>query len=99
MLITHLPTPPAKTFRPYTTLFRSQQQHSGQHIVGQKQYELTNHLGNVQVTVSDLPYKHGNDTITRISPALKAVYDYYPLDRKSTRLNSSHVASSYAVVC
>src|SRR5690625_3547259 len=78
MLITHLPTPPAKTFRPYTTLFRSQQQHSGQHIVGQKQYELTNHLGNVQVTVSDLPYKHGNDTITRISPALKAVYDYYP---------------------
>src|SRR5690625_1405801 len=55
-----------------------QQQHSGQHLMGQKQYELTNHLGNVQVTVSDLPYKHGNDTIARISPALKAVYDYYP---------------------
>src|SRR5690625_5240138 len=55
-----------------------QQQHSGQHLVGQKQYELTNHLGNVQVTVSDLPYKLGNDTLTRISPALKAVYDYYP---------------------
>src|SRR5690625_529598 len=55
-----------------------QQQHSGQHLMGQKQYELTNHLGNVQVTVSDLPYKHGNDTMTHISPALKAVYDYYP---------------------
>jgi len=55
-----------------------QQQHSGQHLVGQKQYELTNHLGNVQVTVSDLPYKHGDDTMTHISPALKAVYDYYP---------------------
>src|SRR5690625_3147704 len=54
------------------------QSHSGQHLVGQKQYELTNHLGNVQVTVSDLPYKHGNDTITRVSPALKSVYDYYP---------------------
>src|SRR5690554_3679885 len=55
-----------------------QQQHSGQHLIGQKQYELTNHLGNVQVTVSDLPYKHENDTMTHISPALKAVYDYYP---------------------
>src|SRR5690625_7826471 len=46
-----------------------QQQHSGQHLIGQKQYELTNHLGNVQVTVSDLPYKHENDTMTHISPA------------------------------
>src|SRR5690625_4811375 len=55
-----------------------QQQHSGQHLMGQKQYELTNHRGDVQVTVSDLPYKHGNDTMTHISPALKAVYDYYP---------------------
>src|SRR5690606_21717729 len=54
------------------------QSHSGQHLIGQKQYELTNHLGNVQVTVSDLPYKLGNDTMTHISPALKAVYDYYP---------------------
>src|SRR5690625_390199 len=55
-----------------------QQQHSGQHLINQKQYELTNHLGNVQVTVRDLPYKHENDTMTHISPALKAVYDYYP---------------------
>src|SRR5690606_41199455 len=25
--------------------------------------------------------------------------EYYPIDRKSTRLNSSHVKSSYAVFC
>src|SRR5690625_4753177 len=62
----------------YSQPFWMNQSHTGQHLIGQKQYELTNHLGNVQVTVSDLPYKHGNDTITRISPALKAVYDYYP---------------------
>src|SRR5690625_6685637 len=31
----------------------------------------------------------------------KALLDYgvHPIDRKSTRLNSSHVASSYAVFC
>src|SRR5690625_7113092 len=30
---------------------------------------------------------------------LSGVEKIYPIDRKSTRLNSSHVAISYAVVC
>src|SRR5690554_1699646 len=52
--------------------------HKGQHLIGQKQYELSNHLGNVQVTVSDLPFKQKvNDTLV-YSTALKSVYDYYP---------------------
>jgi hypothetical protein len=48
------------------------------HQIGRKQYELTNHLGNVQATVSDLPYPFGEYQIERYHPALPATYDYYP---------------------
>ncbi|MFA6057866.1 MAG: RHS repeat-associated core domain-containing protein [Taibaiella sp.] len=51
------------------------------HQVGQKQYELTNHLGNVQATVSDLPSfyaANAGDTIRQHFPALVTAYDYYP---------------------
>jgi RHS repeat-associated protein len=49
-----------------------------QHLAGQKQYELTNHLGNVQATISDLPVKVGEAHTECHAPALPAVYDYYP---------------------
>jgi hypothetical protein len=49
-----------------------------QHLVGQKQYELSNHLGNVQATISDLPVKVGEAHTEYHAPALPAVYDYYP---------------------
>ena len=51
------------------------------HILGNRLYELTSHLGNVQAMVSDkrreatLP---GNDTVDRYRPVLQAAYDYYP---------------------
>jgi hypothetical protein len=49
------------------------------HQVGQKQYELTNHLGNVQATISDLPVLQGPENeVVRHAPALASVYDYYP---------------------
>jgi hypothetical protein len=50
------------------------------HLIGQKQYELTNHLGNVQATLTDLPYWAANDTglVLRKSVAIAAAYDYYP---------------------
>jgi hypothetical protein len=49
-----------------------------QHLAGQKQYEFTNHLGNVQATISDLPVKVGEAHTEYHAPALPAVYDYYP---------------------
>ena len=55
-----------------------------QHLLGQKQYELTNHLGNVQATLSDKRYVKtlsGNGTTaTRdyFNAAIVAAYDYYP---------------------
>ena len=51
------------------------------HTLGQKQYELTNHLGNVQATLSDYPAYHPvgyGDTIREHNPALVTAYDYYP---------------------
>lgn len=44
------------------------------HIVGQKRYELSNHLGNVMAVVSDKITEQG----TNKRAALRAAYDYYP---------------------
>lgn len=52
-----------------------------QHMIGTKQYELTNHLGNVQATVSD--HRRGLDTNSDYNKDIfladiKSAYDYYP---------------------
>ena len=44
------------------------------HIIGQKRYELSNHLGNVMAVVSDKVVETGTST----RAALRAAYDYYP---------------------
>jgi RHS repeat-associated protein len=56
------------------------------HTLGQKQYEVTNHLGNVLSTISDNRYEKmlgtGSgptlDTVKIFAPAITASYDYYP---------------------
>jgi RHS repeat-associated protein len=49
------------------------------HQIGMKQYELSNHLGNVQATVTDLPHTLLNDDIIMgHTPAIASAYDYYP---------------------
>jgi hypothetical protein len=52
-----------------------------QHLTGQKQYELTDHLGDVLATVSDA--RQPNDTVSGhtiswYKPVVKTAYDYYP---------------------
>lgn len=53
-----------------------------QHTVGQKQYELTNQLGNVQATISDKRFpkiKTGtNNEVGYYNAVIPAAYDYYP---------------------
>jgi RHS repeat-associated protein len=51
-----------------------------QHQIGQRQYELTNHLGNVQATVSDnrVEVADGTDTIRKYKAMVASAYDYYP---------------------
>src|SRR3712207_8358023 len=90
--------PPRSTLFPYTTLFRSR--------VDQEVRPgpvPARHQG-VDATVHRL-LEHGPHRPVRVAPArdraeaLVAVDVEPELDRKSTRLNSSHANISYAVFC
>src|SRR5690349_23409337 len=88
--------PPRSTLFPYTTLFRS-----GAFIW--LQHAAYGALLGVVVTgsvavVPRLSFIHGSDASTA-SPVAAPVRRVLPGDRKSTRLNSSHVEISYAVFC
>src|SRR5258708_26480052 len=77
--------PPRSTLFPYTTLFRSNQQHTGR---TQSRETVSQVLARIRQTArnSDLP------SLTRGRSRMRE-------DRKSTRLNSSHQIISYAVFC
>src|SRR5690349_23751956 len=80
--------PPRSTLFPYTTLFRSA-------AVG----ELADNLGvaaavEVLQQQTELPGQAGEGT-----EGHDVEQGHVPGDRKSTRLNSSHVEISYAVFC
>src|SRR5690606_40890396 len=102
---TILRRPPTATLFPYTTLFRSQRHvHRVLHAVAVgDQVELA-HLG-IQRLLGDA--LHGAlvdhpvmDEIGTMVPSSFMISQITPLaskDRKSTRLNSSHVKISYAV--
>src|SRR2546426_3533397 len=84
--------PPRSTLFPYTTLFRSQE-----HPVGTGPYKLVKW---------DRKHEHllvRNDDYWGAKPYYKYVririIPEQATDRKSTRLNSSHLVISYAVFC
>src|SRR5690554_7630670 len=86
--------PPRSTLFPYTTLFRSET-------------EMTDKLDDkvVQGWRDGIPLKRGGAPIDVANACLFLASDLSAyitgqvLDRKSTRLNSSHVRISYAVFC
>src|SRR2546430_14912613 len=98
--------PPRSTLFPYTTLFRSQFRGSGDGIVTRRGEDLFDHVGGFEpdrklVPGAVMPGAGEEGCIrgqergrgeTEIAPAVRAA-----LDRKSTRLNSSHSQISYAV--
>src|SRR5690625_5638421 len=88
-----LPPPPRSTLFPYTTLFRSG--------VATRQFTYRNN--HMQPPTSELYVElTGPDQQVWIwgdAHADNAVRGSAWEDRKSTRLNSSHVAISYAVFC
>src|SRR5207253_10279815 len=100
----HPPPPPTPTLFPYTTLFRSQ---AGGHVV----IGVPNQHLRVQprrpvdaaapaalALVPGQAAEHiANDRLGH-DPQPSTACSIQP-DRKSTRLNSSHVAISYAVFC
>src|SRR2546426_3629234 len=75
--------PPRSTLFPYTTLFRSLLQ-----LFKSRLQALRQHAG----------LRHGGHEIGISGPARQHVH-VDVTDRKSTRLNSSHLVISYAVFC
>src|SRR5256885_3790999 len=92
--------PPRSTLFPYTTLFRSQ--HPCQQDMGDlEEMESIQESSEYDWMVVDTAM----DVIIGLSAALGTTFGELwkifekPIDRKSTRLNSSHLVISYAVFC
>src|SRR5438874_10473887 len=89
--------PPGSTLFPYTTLFRSRTVEDGRGCAAL--YRL---LPSSTVLYGDRSQDHRRDE-ARAARALQKAGGQLPAppvqDRKSTRLNSSHVEISYAVFC
>src|SRR2546426_6934122 len=79
--------PPRSTLFPYTTLFRSETHVARdlvRHVGVDREPEAPEHLDVERVVVRPLAARQDGRQL---------------LDRKSTRLNSSHLVISYAVFC
>src|SRR5438067_8547650 len=91
-----LPPPPRSTLFPYTTLFRSNlhfnynRSHTQLSNLYQNNLNVAGQAG-ITGTAQD-PFDYG-------VPVLSFTNFQSARDRKSTRLNSSHVSISYAVFC
>src|SRR3712207_8977751 len=89
--------PPRSTLFPYTTLFRSGTMAAFGLVAGQTAHVLLVHLGLMaSEVVAALRCWLGVIVVDDVA-ALPA--DEPGVDRKSTRLNSSHANISYAVFC
>src|SRR2546430_9195649 len=95
--------PPRSTLFPYTTLFRSRGGSPMSSHIARKVVQYFQKRGQIPEVADNLSDRE-NEVLTylakgyrwRIAPATR----HYPaLDRKSTRLNSSHSQISYAVFC
>src|SRR5437660_6230123 len=82
-----IPRPPRSTLFPYTTLFRS---HPGAMLTA------AHRLHAVENPARAFCHRRGNRQHGGLAGVRRKLVHQ---DRKSTRLNSSHVAISYAVFC
>src|SRR5207253_7207320 len=99
-----VPQPPPSPPFPYTPLFRSRGQiHQSLHGVGHVRSAsriAPSSLGlrSLWAWENDAPFRPVRCNL--LNPKIAIFFtSRLPLDRKSTRLNSSHVAISYAVFC
>src|SRR3712207_7158459 len=84
--------PPRSTLFPYTTLFRSE---AGTGDVS----NATGHMRQIRAEIAKLAALP-EDELYVAAKELQAPYELVKeVDRKSTRLNSSHANISYAVFC
>src|SRR5438477_3763242 len=91
--------PPRSTLFPYTTLFRSEQQMSGVDNLNYMYSLNAGSSGAMSLTVNfDVKSDPNTDLMLAQMRETQAA-SQLPQDRKSTRLNSSHMSISYAVFC
>src|SRR3712207_8604001 len=88
--------PPRSTHFPYTTLFRSGL-HVGDEALGRDPRERGCHLGLARECAGASLLREQVERQRGVPAGGEAAGDR--ADRKSTRLNSSHANSSYAVLC
>src|SRR5690606_42130384 len=97
------PRPPRSTRLPYTTLFRSERDdaHRPHDLVDRRQICERLNIGRLEERrLADGRINQPPPLAQlRAAPGERAVFVEAPRDRKSTRLNSSHVKISYAVFC
>src|SRR5256885_4613358 len=93
--------PPRSTLFPYTTLFRSSAPGGNERAPAKDWLKLADEFYVASVDTSNggvgIPMIWGIDAMHGHSNIVGAVL--FPQDRKSTRLNSSHLVISYAVFC
>src|SRR2546426_3741521 len=88
--------PPRSTLFPYTTLFRSRRRNLGMSQVSIRPATASDHAAVLaladRLPAFGPPTRPASEIVDRERAALAT-------DRKSTRLNSSHLVISYAVFC
>src|SRR5690349_21991675 len=84
--------PPRSTLFPYTTLFRS--------VLPQQEYQWISEHEHHQETQRNAEHRrHAEEAHGLLRHGTAGIPKFDDEDRKSTRLNSSHVEISYAVFC
>src|SRR2546430_3721851 len=88
--------PPRSTLFPYTTLFRSRERDAAKEVA-----RLELQLAQQNVAVFQSQFAEGKLNLREVEKARLEENEKWMayLDRKSTRLNSSHSQISYAVFC
>src|SRR5256885_8793329 len=86
--------PPRSTLFPYTTLFRS---FTAERSLGAGEMWIYHRSGGEGLQLTKKRTEQKDTGEPALSPDGR--YLYYSEDRKSTRLNSSHLVISYAVFC
>src|SRR5699024_11461073 len=85
---------------PYTTLFRSSLASRRARIMGTEARRDGSLVINAQIPLAELAdYQTELKSLTGGEGRFAMDMSHYETDRKSTRLNSSHVSISYAVFC
>src|SRR5690606_41431538 len=104
LCLSTLPHPPGSTPFPYTTLFRSWEEYENVRLQQiERELAAVRELGASEETIalarSSRILELAEEEFRIFSESAERIRDVQIGDRKSTRLNSSHVKTSYAVFC